>query len=268
MTGPLGSSLTVPTECQTAAVTMRAPLRKYSSKRTASYRWSGTEMLQLEGERTDCASPVPLTPEVKRIDLEATRENIAYKKTCAALAKKMARLGFTESPTWSKEHARTGDNCLRALIDQICQPQQDFKVWDRDDHGFLRWYLAKQVEIQVAGGRASHFLRGETENNPSEFVSKISKDGEFMNNDFLYSTARILNKDIYVVESSGSNEEVSVFRGGVGGAKGKGSPLLLAHLSSEDAGGKDYYQSVTVNEGMDPSALLASLNCTEQSSSL
>merc|ERR1719278_1633632 len=85
---------------KSAAVKMRAPLRKYSSKRTASYRWSGTEMFQLEGERTDmCPSPVPETPVVSRKDLEATRAGIAYKKTSASLNKQINNLGFALSST-------------------------------------------------------------------------------------------------------------------------------------------------------------------------
>merc|ERR1712117_642761 len=33
----------------TREVKMRPPLQKYSKKKTASYRWSGTEMMQIEG---------------------------------------------------------------------------------------------------------------------------------------------------------------------------------------------------------------------------
>ena len=246
---------------------MRAPLRKYSSKRTASYRWSGTEMFRLEGERTDmCPSPVPETPEISRKDLEATRANIAYKKTYANLNKKVARLGLSVSTSWDKEHARGGDNCLRALIDQICQPWQDFKVWDREDHGFLRWYLAKQVEIQVAGGRQDHFLRGHANTDPKAFIEKMGQDEEFMDNDFLFSTARVLNKDIMVVESPGCEEEVVVFRGGPAGGPGKGPPLLLAHMAAEEAGGHDFYQSLQASGELPLEQVLSMLPLTEQRS--
>jgi hypothetical protein len=264
--GQVGGTQTVTTpDGKTAEVKMRAPLRKYSSKRTASYRWSGTEMLQLEGERTNmCPSPVPESPVVSRKDLEATRAGIAYKKTCASLNKQINHLGFVQSNTWDKEHARSGDNCVRALIDQICQPWQDFKVWDREDHGFLRWYLAKQVEIQVAGGRQDHFLRGHAKAEPKTFIDKMGQDEEYMNNDFLFSTARVLNKDIYVVESPGCEENVVVFRGGPGGGPGKGPALLLAHLSSEDAG-KDYYQSLVTSSNSDPTSKLMTLPVLEQS---
>ena len=265
--GHIGTTKTVSSSNGlTAEVTMRAPLRKYSSKRTASYRWSGTEMLQLEGERTGCASPIPVTPEITRKDMDATRANIAYKKTCVILSKKISKLGFSVSSTWDKENAKSGDNCLRALIDQICQPYQDFKVWDREDHGFLRWYLAKQVEIQVAGGRADHFLRGQAKAAPKEFIEKCGKDDEYMNNDFLFATARVLNKDIYVVESTACDESVLAFRGGPGGGPGKGAPLLMAHLASQEAGGRDYYQSLLPMEGSRMETLLATLPVTEQRS--
>merc|ERR1719458_1707953 len=237
--GQVGGTQTVTTpDGKTAEVKMRAPLRKYSSKRTASYRWSGTEMLQLEGERTNmCPSPVPESPVVSRKDLEATRAGIAYKKTCASLNKQINHLGFAQSNTWDKEHARSGDNCVRALIDQICQPWQDFKVWDREDHGFLR---------------------GHAKAEPKTFIDKMGQDEEYMNNDFLFSTARVLNKDIYVVESPGCEENVVVFRGGPGGGPGKGPALLLAHLSSEDAG-KDYYQSLVTSSNSDPTSKLMTL---------
>lgn len=210
-----------------------------------------------------CPSPVPESPVVSRKDLEATRAGIAYKKTCASLNKQINNLGFSLSATWDKEHARSGDNCVRALIDQICQPWQDFKVWDREDHGFLRWYLAKQVEIQVAGGRQDHFLRGHAKAEPKAFIEKMGQDEEYMNNDFLFSTARVLNKDIYVVESPGCEENVVVFRGGPGGGPGKGPALLLAHLSSEDAG-KDYYQSLVTSSNSDPTSKLITLPVLEQ----
>ena len=263
--GQVGGTQTVTTpDGKTAEVKMRAPLRKYSSKRTASYRWSGTEMFQLEGERTNmCPSPVPESPVVSRKDLEATRAGIAYKKTSASLNKKLNTFGFSLSSTWDKEHARGGDNCVRALIDQICQPWQDFKVWDREDHGFLRWYLAKQVEIQVAGGRQDHFLRGQAKAEPKAFIEKMGQDEEFMNNDFLFSTARVLNKDIYVVESLDCEENIVVFRGGPGGGPGKGPSLLLAHLSSEEAG-KDYYQSIVTSSNSDPTSQLMTLPVLEQ----
>lgn len=87
-----------------------------------------------------------------------------------------------------------------------------------------------------------------------------------MNNDFLYSTARVLNKDIYIIESPGSQDDNSVFRGGAGGGQGKGAPLLLGHLASHDAGGKDYYQSLVLKDKVDRQHFLDSLTVTEQRS--
>ena len=84
-----------------------------------------------------------------------------------------------------------------------------------------------------------------------------------MNNDFLFSTARVLNKDIYVVESLDCEENIVVFRGGPGGGPGKGPSLLLAHLSSEEAG-KDYYQSIVTSSNSDPTSQLMTLPVLEQ----
>jgi hypothetical protein len=78
-----------------------------------------------------------------------------------------------------------------------------------------------------------------------------------------FNHINVLNKDIYVVESPGCEENVVVFRGGPGGGPGKGRALLLAHLSSEDAG-KDYYQSLVTSSNSDPTSKLMTLPVLEQ----
>ena len=235
---------------------MRPPLRKYSEKRTASYRWSGTEMMQIEGP-PDVANNNSENIEIIKpnIDLlNATRANISYKKASAGLDKKLKKLGFTRS---NKEFHKDGDNCLKALIDQMSQPGQDFKVWDKDDYPFLRWYIAKQLEIQISAGKAENYVKFDIDS-PQTFVSSIQKDEEFINNDYLYSVAKIFNKDIVVIESSNPTQEVTYIKSGQNNLNGKGKPIFLGHLTKEDAG-NDFYQSIVPNENVHIEQILSSL---------
>lgn len=241
---------------QTAEVKMRPPLRKYSKKKTASYRWSGTEMMQIEGPpdvtNNDSENIEIIKPDIDL--LNATRANISYKKASAGLDKKLTKLGFTRS---NKEFHKDGDNCLKALIDQMSQPGQDFKVWDKDDYPFLRWYIAKQLEIQISAGKAENYVKFSVDS-PQTFVSNIQKDEEFINNDYLYSVAKIFNKDIVVIESSNPTQEVTYIKGGQNNLNGKGKPIFLGHLTKEDAG-NDFYQSIVPNENVHIEQILSSL---------
>jgi len=254
----------------TSDVKMRAPLREYSSKRTASYRWSGTEMFQLEGKSavhnvtsTD-QEVIPTLNKDNNIDrLDTTRVNIAYKKTNAGLEKRLNKLGFSCSSTYTEKH-KDGDNCLKALIDQMSLPGQDFKVWDKDDHCFLRWYIAKQLEIQIGNGNSGKVVEPSVQSLP-EFMETVKTDEKFVDNRFLYSTAKIFNKDIIIISSgsteSSDSDNVKLIDGGKDGGKGKGQPLYLAHLRKEDAG-ENYYQSITPNENSNLEYLSALLHHT------
>ena len=222
----------------------RGPIRKYSQK-TASFRWSGAEMIQIDGPQPQalvCPGSEPLEtegPEARPDRLQTTRVNIGYKKANCAMEKKLAGLGLVRSET-SPELHKDGDNCLKALLDQMGQPEQDFKVWERDDFPFLRWYIAKQLEIQVGAGRAEKYLRCEP-GSMEEYLTNIQKDESYVDNDYLYSVSKVFNKDIIVINSGQS--EVTFWRGGQEDARGKGAPLYLARLTKEDAG-ENYYQSI------------------------
>ena len=224
----------------------RGPVRKYSQK-TASFRWSGAEMIQIDGPQSQpLLSPGTEPLEAERAEpradpLEKTRSNIGYKKTSSAMERKLAGLGLTRSETFTELH-RDGDNCLKALLDQMGQPGQDFKVWEREDFPFLRWYIAKQLEIQVSAGRAESYVRCEPGTLES-YLTSIQKDETFVDNDYLYSVSKVFNKDIIVINSGQTESEVTYWRGGQDGSRGKGAPLYLACLRREDAG-QNYYQSI------------------------
>ena len=242
---------------ETTEVTMRRPVRRYSQK-TASFRWSGTEMLQIEGpqavindldNRVENSSSI--IEETKPDPLESTRINIGYKKTSSLMNEKLALHGFSRSQTFT-ELPKDGDNCFKALLDQMSQPNQDFKVWEKDDFSFLRWYVIKQLEIHIAAGRSEHYIP--QTNNSEDFLEHIQQESSFINNDYIYSISKIFNKDIIII-NSGMEDDILYIQGGLNGTKGKGDPLYLAHLQKEDAG-QDFYQSIIPAEGSNIENLL------------
>merc|ERR1719150_1572628 len=208
-------------------------------------------MIQIDGPQPQPQPQPLLSPGMEPLEtegaepradpLQTTRINIGYKKASSAMEKKLAGLGLARSETFTELH-KDGDNCLKALLDQMAQPEQDFKVWEKDDFPFLRWYIAKQLEIQVSAGRAASYVRcdsGSVEN----YLTNIQKDESYVDNDYLYSVSKVFNKDIIVINSGQSESEVTFWRGGQEDARGKGAPLYLARLRAEDAG-ENYYQSI------------------------
>ena len=237
-------------------VRMRGPVRRYSQK-TASFRWSGTEMLQIDGPPSLLSSP-KIEDTAGELDIKTelitqTKINIGYKKTNSKLERKLSSCGFSRSPTFP-ELAKDGDNCFKALLDQMSQPNQDFKVWEKDDFSFLRWYVAKQLEIQLAAGKAAHYVHQNHTENIDDFLNHVQKDEFYVDSDYLHSVSKIFNKDIIILDSSDSNF-VTHIKGGSGGAEGKGDPLYLAHLRKEEAG-ENYYQSILPDENCDLKKLL------------
>lgn len=241
----------------------REPLRRYSQKKTASYRWSGTEMLQIEGVENSPSLDIPDDAQVQAREemLQATKSNIGYKKVNARMERELARLGLERSAT-AADPVKDEHNCLKALIDQLSQPgQDDNTVWDNDDHPFLRWYIAKQLEIQVSRGNGELYLRPDL---PSveDFLAEIQREDHYMDNDFVFSASKILHKDILVISCGSGQEEgaaVTRYSGGPGGAAGKGEPLYLAHLAREEAG-QDYYQSVLPSQHCNIDNLLTAIS--------
>ena len=233
-------------------VTMRRQTRKYSQK-TASFRWSGTEMLQVDGPQAVVGEIENEITEVVNKSFDNTRANISYKNTNALLTDRLNSLGFHRQENLS-DLPRDGDNCFKALLDQMSQPNQDFKVWEKDDFSFLRWYIVKQLEIHIAADRADHFIHKNHTGNTDHFINTLQKDNSYIDNQYLYSVSKVFNKDIIVFDS-GKDEDVLHIKGGVNGSTGKGSPLFLAHLKREDVG-QDYYQSIVPDENMNIDIIL------------
>ena len=237
-------------------VKMRGPVRRYSTK-TASFRWSGAEMIQIDGPQAvinNSEDHEEMKPDISIDPIQKTRMNIGYKKTNVRLEKKLTSVGFSRSPTFT-ELPKDGDNCFKALLDQMSQPNQDFKVWEKDDFSFLRWYIIKQLEIQVAAGRTNDYVQLNSSENLQDYMSTIQKEESFVDNYYLYSVSKIFNKDIVIVDSS-ENDNVTYLKGGQNGSKGKGEPLYLAHLRKEEAG-ENYYQSIIPDETCNIDVLLS-----------
>ena len=87
------------------------------------------------------------------------------------------------------------------------------------------------------------------------YLANIQKDEEFVDNDYLYSVAKIFNKDIVVIESSNPTQEVTYIKGGQNNLFGKGKPIFLGHLTKEDAG-NHFYQSILPNENTDMNQIM------------
>merc|ERR1719150_299272 len=151
-------------------------------------------MIQIDGPQPQPQPQPLLSPGMEPLEtegaepradpLQTTRINIGYKKTSSALEKKLSGLGLVRSETFTELH-KDGDNCLKALLDQMGQPGQDFKVWEKDDFPFLRWYIAKQLEIQVSAGRAEAYVRCGSRS-LEDYLANIQRDESYVDNDYLY----------------------------------------------------------------------------------
>merc|ERR1712012_1528843 len=211
-------------------------------------------MLQVDGPQAVVGEIENEITEVVNKSFDNTRANISYKNTNALLTNRLNSLGFHRQENLS-DLPRDGDNCFKALLDQMSQPNQDFKVWEKDDFSFLRWYIVKQLEIHIAAGRTNDYVQLNSSENLQDYMSTIQKEESFVDNYYLYSVSKIFNKDIVIVDSS-ENDNVTYLKGGQTGSKGKGEPLYLAHLRKEEAG-ENYYQSIIPDETCNIDALLS-----------
>ena len=114
---------------------------------------------------------------------------------------------------------------LTVGLSQMNREDQDFKVWERDDYSFLRWYVTKQMESLAVKDPAQPFLAMIRED-PLEFIDRISEDNVALDEVFLTAAALLFHKDIVIIPADES-KEIRVLYGGPGGSKGKGTPLYL-----------------------------------------
>ena len=238
-------------EDRTEKVIMRQ--KKYSRRKsTASFRWSGVEMCQVEGTPTcqssisapEAASPVSPTKSPQSINAE---DLINLK---SRLSMKVQEYGLRISRT---EEGKCKDSCLVALLDQMHSPGQDFKVWDKDDHSFLYWYICKQMDIQISNGTAANFLHIGDEHTP-ELVKQFQADNIQTNEYFLRAFSRIFKKDIVIV----SSDKAECIRSGTDQKELK-NPLIFGKLEDSNTGSELFLSLVPGGEN---STLINSLYST------
>ena len=162
--------------------------------------------------------------EEKQEAMKAKKDN-EFSLVISDLNSRLEKLGFTRSTSAPDFKPDNGDSCLMSLLDQMNRDDQDFKVWERDDFSFLRWYVTKQMEALVMKNPSQPFT-AMIEGDPIEYIEKIAEDEVPLNEIFLNAAAMLFHKDIVLVPADGS-EEIKVLYGGPGGTKGKGTPLYL-----------------------------------------
>merc|ERR1719458_433710 len=157
----------------------------------------------------------------------------------------LAKQGYLKSDTVVQPHLVTGgDGCLVSLLDQMNKEGQDFKVWERDDFSFLRWYVTKQMESLMNKVSCTNFVEA-IDGDAQEYIDRVSDDGVHLDKTFLLAVATIFNKDIMLVGEDGESE---VIEGGIDGRRGKGIPLYLGHIRGQEGKNKDVFISIVPDE--------------------
>ena len=139
--------------------------------------------------------------------------------------------GFVKSSSMI-EKVDEGDQCLLNLLDQMKREDQDFKVWERDDFSFLRWYVTRQMETlhgKVENLKFVESIQGDF----AEYVNKMSQDGVPIDRTFIQAAATIFNKDIILIPVDGDTD-YDVVVGGLNSGKSKGQPLYLGHIKQTE----------------------------------
>jgi len=139
--------------------------------------------------------------------------------------------GFVKSPSMI-EKVDEGDQCLLNLLDQMKREDQDFKVWERDDFSFLRWYVTRQME--TLHGKVENLKFVELINEDfNDYVNRMSQDGIPIDKTFIQAVATIFNKDIILIPVDGGGE-YDLVEGGLNNGKSKGNPLYLGHIEKTE----------------------------------
>ena len=148
------------------------------------------------------------------------------------LDQKLEAGGFIKSSHSIDPSVSEGDQCLLNLLDQMKREDQDFKVWERDDFSFLRWYVTRQME--TLHGKVENLKFVETiKENFQSYVDKMSQDGVPIDRVFIQAMATIFNKDIILIPVDGETD-FEVIVGGLNNGKSKGNPLYLGHIRKTD----------------------------------
>ena len=148
------------------------------------------------------------------------------------LDKNLEAAGFSKSSLSNDLSVEEGDRCLLNLLDQMKREDQDFKVWERDDFSFLRWYVTRQMETLHGKVENLKFVEMIREDFQS-YIDKMSQDGVPIDRVFIQAIATIFNKDIILIPVDGETD-FEVVVGGLNNGKSKGNPLYLGHIRKTD----------------------------------
>ena len=219
--------------------------RRYSRRKsTTSFRWSADmDACQIDGSTLDLTAA---NGDNQKSEEVTTIENLKEN-----LSNNMAKYGLKEAiPIQS----RCKDSCLVSLMDQMMLAGEDFKVWDKDDHTFLSWYIIKQMDSQISSGKASTFLNLEKKHNEDiETAFKLSNPTK--SDYFVHAFARVFNRDVIVMNSEG---DIQYLHGGVNSKPGKGKPFILGVVKDSKTG-DILYQSLEPNVDCERDSIIDSL---------
>ena len=170
----------------------------------------------------ECRTPTP--------EILFNKEEYIQTKT-ESLEKNLSSAGFIKSNSMI-ETVNEGDQCLLHLLDQMKREDQDFKVWERDDFSFLRWYVTRQMETLYGKVDNLKFVDS-IDGDFFEYINRISQDGVPIDRTFIQAAATIFNKDIILIPAE-ADTEYDVVVGGLNNGKNKGSPLYLGHIKQAE----------------------------------
>ena len=223
--------------------------RRYSRRKsTTSFRWSGSEF---EMDNPDSANQ----------DADSTSNSNDQSKICnstdqlkANFSENIAKFGLKETVP---EPSKCKDTCLVSLMSQMMLAGEDFKVWDKDDHSFLSWYIVKQMDAQISTGKAATFLNLEKKH--SEDIESAFRSGSpTKSHYFIRAFARVFNRDVIVVDSNGA---VDYLHGGVNSKHGKGQPLIIGMIKDISNGSEDVvYSSLEPNFDAERDSIVETLS--------
>ena len=191
------------------------------------------ESFELEKSDEENEEDIAILIEECRVEVESSPTLVFNKEEYLTLMhenldKKLETAGFTKSSLSNDLSVDEGDQCLLNLLDQMKREDQDFKVWERDDFSFLRWYVTRQMETLYGKVDNLKFVEAITGDFQS-YIDKMSQDGVPIDRIFIQATATIFNKDIILIPVDGETD-FEVVVGGLNNGKSKGNPLYFGHI--------------------------------------
>ena len=185
----------------------------------------------------DCEDLIDTATEIEECEYSVIEPEIVFNKEeyieikTRELENILKTAGFTLSES-RIDKVDEGDQCLLNLLDQMKRDDQDFKVWERDDFSFLRWYVTRQMETLHGKVENLKFIES-IEGDFQDYINIMSQDGVPIDRTFIQAAATIFNKDIILIPVDGDTD-YDVIVGGLNNGKNKGNPLYLGHIRKSE----------------------------------